>query len=232
MTLKKIKIYGKLRKFLGQASFVADVASPVEAIKFLLCNYPHLENHFYQHHYKIKMGDQDIPLDMLHLRGEDDIQIIPVVAGSGIIAAVFGAVSSGAAAVATAASAIPVVGGIVAGAAGVVGSVATGIATAATTVAALPVVGGVASAVATSVAIEGVTSLITPTPSIPDPPVSSAAEAFSQNDPQLQGSNYSFSGIQNVSRSGVCVPIIYGERFVGSVIVSNGVDTVQVDGTA
>jgi predicted phage tail protein len=86
--------------------------------------------------------------------------------------------------------------------------------------------------VATSVAIEGVTSLITPTPSIPDPPVSSAAEAFSQNDPQLQGSNYSFSGIQNVSRSGVCVPIIYGERFCGSIIVSNGVDTIQVDGTA
>ena len=61
MSLKKIKIYGKLRKFLGQASFMADVASPAEAIKFLLCNFPHLESHLYQHHYKIKMGEQDIP---------------------------------------------------------------------------------------------------------------------------------------------------------------------------
>ena len=107
MSLKKIKVYGKLRKFLGQASFVADVASPAEAIKFLLCNFPNLENHFYQHHYKIKMGQEDIPLELLHLRGEDDIQIIPVVAGSGFVAAIFGAISSGAAAVATVASAIP-----------------------------------------------------------------------------------------------------------------------------
>jgi predicted phage tail protein len=96
-------------------------------------------------------------------------------------------------------------------------------------VASLPVVGGIASAVATSVAIDGVASLLTPTQSVP---TSSAAEAFSQNDPMMQASNYAFSGIQNVSRSGVAVPIIYGERFVGSIIVSNGVDTIQVDGTA
>ena len=229
MSLKKIKIYGKLRKFLGQASFVADVASPAEAIKFLLCNFPNLENHFYQHHYKIKMGDQDIPLELIHLRGEDDIQIIPVVAGSGFIAAVFGAISSGAAAVATVASSIPVVGGIVSGAAGVVGSVATGIATVASTVAAIPVVGGIASAVAQSVVIDGVVGMLTPTPSVP---TFSAADSFSQNDPQMQASSFAFSGIQNVSRSGVPVPIIYGERFVGSIIVSNGVDTIQVDGTA
>ena len=101
--------------------------------------------------------------------------------------------------------------------------------TAATAISALPVVGGIASSIVTSVAIEGVTSLLTPTPSVP---TSSASDAFSQNDPQMQASNFAFSGIANVSRSGVAVPIIYGERFVGSVIVSNGVDTVQVDGTA
>ena len=198
MSLKKIKIYGKLRKFLGQASFMADVASPAEAIKFLLCNFPHLESHLYQHHYKIKMGEQDIPLDLLHLRGEEDIQIIPVVAGSGFIGAIFGAISAGAAAVAT-------------------------------TAASIPVVGGIASAVAQSVVIDGVVGMLTPTPSIP---TFSAADAFSQNDPQMQASSFAFSGIQNVSRSGVPVPIIYGERFVGSIIVSNGVDTIQVDGTA
>ncbi len=229
MTLKKIRIYGKLRKFLGQSYFDADVASPAEAIKFLLCNFPQVENHLSQHHYKIKMGDQDIPLDMIHLRGEEDIQIIPVAAGSGFIAAAFSVFSAGAATVASVASAIPVVGGLVGGAIGAVGTVAGAIGTAATAVAALPVVGGIASAVATSVAIDGVTSLLTPTPSVP---TSSASDAFSQNDPQMQASNFAFSGIANVSRSGVAVPIIFGERFVGSVIVSNGVDTVQVDGTA
>ena len=230
MSLKKIKVYGKLRKFLGESSFEADVDTPSQAIKFLLCNFPEVESHMAKQYYKIKMGEQDIPLDLLHLKGTDDIKIIPIASGSiPVVAAVTGAFSAGAAVVATAASAIPVVGGIASAAIGAVGTVVGAVGTAATAVAALPVVGGIASAVATSVAIDGVTSLLTPTPSVP---TSSAAEAFSQNHPQMQASNFAFSGIANVSRSGVAVPIIFGERFVGSVIVSNGVDTVQVDGTA
>ena len=226
MSLKKIKVYGKLRKFLGESSFEADVNTPSQAIKFLLCNFPEVESHMANQFYKIKMGKQDIPLDLLHLKGEEDIKIIPVASGSiPAVAAVFGGISAGAAAVATAVSAIPVVGSVV----GAVGTVAGAIGTGITAIGALPVVGGIASSIVTSVAIEGVTSLLTPTPSVP---TSSASDAFSQNDPQMQASNFAFSGIANVSRSGVAVPIIYGERFVGSVIVSNGVDTVQVDGTA
>tara|TARA_Y100000361_G_scaffold139206_1_gene142066 strand:+ start:1056 stop:1748 length:693 start_codon:yes stop_codon:yes gene_type:complete len=230
MTLKKIKVYGKLRKFLGESSFQADVDTPSQAIKFLLCNFPQVESHMANQYYKIKMGEQDIPLDLLHLKGEDDIKIIPVASGSvPVVAAVTGAISTGAAVVATAASAIPVVGGVASAAIGAVGTVVGAVGTAATAISSLPVVGGIASSIVTSVAIEGVTSLITPTQSVA---ASSTSDAFSQNDPQLQASNYAFSGIANVSRSGVAVPIIYGERFVGSVIVSNGVDTVQVDGTA
>jgi len=230
MTLKKIKVYGKLRKFLGESSFEADVNTPSQAIKFLLCNFPEVESHMANQHYKIKMGEQDIPLDLLHLKGEEDIKIIPVASGSlPAVGAVFGAISSGAAVVASAASAIPVVGGIASSVIGGVGAVAGAVGAASQAISALPVIGNIASAVATSVAIDGVTSLITPTPSVP---TSSAADSFSQNDPQMQASNFAFSGIQNVSRSGVALPIIYGERFVGSIIVSNGVDTVQVDGTA
>jgi len=230
MTLKKIKVYGKLRKFLGESSFEADVNTPSQAIKFLLCNFPEVESHMANQYYKIKMGEQDIPLDLLHLKGEEDIKIIPVASGSlPAVGAIFGGISAGAAVVASAASAIPVVGGIASAAIGAVGTVAGVVGTVATAIPSIPVIGGIASAVATSVAIDGVTSLITPTPSVP---TSSAAEAFSQNDPQMQASNFAFSGIQNVSRSGVALPIIYGERFVGSIVVSNGVDTVQVDGTA
>lgn len=230
MTLKKIKVYGKLRKFLGESSFEADVNTPSQAIKFLLCNFPEVESHMANQYYKIKMGEQDIPLDLLHLKGEEDIKIIPVASGSlPAVGAIFGGISAGAAVVASAASAIPVVGGIASAAIGAVGTVAGVVGTVATAIPSIPVIGGIASAVATSVAIDGVTSLITPTPSVP---TSSAAESFSQNDPQMQASNFAFSGIQNVSRSGVALPIIYGERFVGSIVVSNGVDTVQVDGTA
>ena len=37
--MKKIKVYGRLRKFVGQAEFEADVNSPLEAISFLDCNF-------------------------------------------------------------------------------------------------------------------------------------------------------------------------------------------------
>ena len=36
--MKKIRVYGRLRKYLGQAEFVADVSSPLEALSFLKCN--------------------------------------------------------------------------------------------------------------------------------------------------------------------------------------------------
>ena len=40
-------------------------------------------------------------------------------------------------------------------------------------------------------------------------------------DPQ---ESYSFSGIQNVSKQGVAVPVVYGETIVGSVVISAGID--------
>ena len=39
---------------------------------------------------------------------------------------------------------------------------------------------------------------------------------------------FSFSGIQNTSRAGVAVPVVYGEIITGSVTISAGVDTEQV----
>jgi predicted phage tail protein len=43
-------------------------------------------------------------------------------------------------------------------------------------------------------------------------------------------SNFSFNGVQNTSRAGVPVPIVYGEVITGSVVISAGLDTVQVKG--
>jgi predicted phage tail protein len=95
-------------------------------------------------------------------------------------------------------------------------------------VSAIPVVGNIATAVVTDLAISGVTSLLAPTPA-PFENSASASESDGSLDPQAANS-YSFSGIQNVSISGVCVPIIYGQVFTGSVVISSGIDTVQVEG--
>ena len=50
-------------------------------------------------------------------------------------------------------------------------------------------------------------------------------------DPAALSSNYSFTGLTNISQAGIPVNVAYGEILVGSIVVSNGIDTVQVEGT-
>ena len=105
MQLKTIKVYGRLRKFLGSSYFEAAVSSPAEAIRFLMCNFPEVEAHMSQQYYKVKMNNMDVSLDFLSMKGRGDIQIIPIATGSlPAVTAVFGGIASGAAVVATAAS--------------------------------------------------------------------------------------------------------------------------------
>jgi predicted phage tail protein len=66
-----------------------------------------------------------------------------------------------------------------------------------------------------SLVLGGVAQLLTPTPSI----------TTDEGDPRK---SFSFSGIQNTSRAGVPVPVVYGETLVGSVVISAGIDIVQV----
>ena len=70
-----------------------------------------------------------------------------------------------------------------------------------------------------SLVLGGVADLISPVPQIPQGP-------DTEQDPRK---TFSFSGIQQTSRQGVPVPIVYGETIVGSVVVSAKIDTVKVD---
>jgi predicted phage tail protein len=76
--------------------------------------------------------------------------------------------------------------------------------------------------------IDGVTSIIAPTPQVPN---FNASDSLSDNDPNVQA-NFGFNSIINTTRAGVPVPIIYGQVFTGSIVISSGIDTVQVEGTA
>ena len=69
--------------------------------------------------------------------------------------------------------------------------------------------------VGTSLILSGVAQLLTPTPKI----------SQDEGDPRK---SFSFSGIQNTNRAGVPVPVVYGETLVGSVVISAGIDIVQV----
>ena len=82
MHLKKIKVYGKLRQFLGQSYFEAAVKSPQQAFAFLKANFEGIEKHMNDQLYKIKMGGRVVTEEFLTMSGQGDIQIIPVATGA------------------------------------------------------------------------------------------------------------------------------------------------------
>lgn len=193
--LRKIKLYGPLAKFVGRRVFKADVANAAEAVRFLLVNFPKLEAHMAEQHYRVSVGDYDLTLDELHdPAGQQEIKIVPVLAGAGATGRIIAGVALIALAFASGA-----------GFFGAAFAKNLGLFAALKTVGAFLVLGGVAQ-------------LLTPTPRI-------NLGDDSQDDPRK---SYSFSGIQQTSRQGVPVPIVYGETIVGSVVISASIDTEQV----
>jgi predicted phage tail protein len=190
--LRKIKLYGPLAKFVGRRVFKADVANAAEAVRFLLANFPKLEAHMAEQHYRVSVGDYDLMLDELHdPAGQQEIKIVPVLTGAGAT----GRILAGIALIALSFAIIPL--GIAAAGSGIATAV------------------GLAGA---SLVLGGVSQLLTPTPKVPQ-------GLDSQDDPRK---SYSFSGIQQTSRQGVPVPIVYGETIGGSVVISASIDTEQV----
>tara|TARA_R100000322_G_scaffold170329_1_gene145216 strand:- start:590 stop:1192 length:603 start_codon:yes stop_codon:yes gene_type:complete len=196
MQLKKIKVYGKLRQFLGKSYFMAAVKSPQQAMSFLVANFEGVQKHMNDQIYKVKMGGRIITEEYLSMTGQGDIQIIPIATGA--VPVVVGALALGAGAAAAATTLTGVAGFLV-------GSVL------ATT---LTVIG-------TNMVIGGISNLMAPQQPVPN------SSDISEIDPNARGS-YSFTGIQNVSSSGVPIPIIYGRVFSGSIIISSGTDSTQI----
>jgi predicted phage tail protein len=189
--LRKIKLYGALAKFIGQRVLEADVATAAEAVRFLLANWPELEAHMSNQHYRVSVGKYDLDLEELHHpAGAAPISFVPVVSGAGAVGRIIAGVALLAAAI------------FIPGFAAWAGPTAYAL-----------IIG-----VGSSLVLGGVAQLLTPTPRV-------AQGADTQDDPRK---SYSFSGIQNTSRQGVPVPIVYGETVVGSVVISAGIDTVQV----
>jgi predicted phage tail protein len=99
--------------------------------------------------------------------------------------------------------------------------IGAGAAAAASSIAIVATIGTALVTYGVSLAVSGVTNMLFPQqqPQVGD------FTGLSETDARV---NYSFSGIQNVSRSGVCMPLIYGEVFCGSIVVSSGTDTAPV----
>ena len=204
--MKTIKVYGKLAKFLGRRVFKADVSSAAEAVRFLVANYPKLHSHMREQYYRVKVGTHSLTGEELHHpTGTQVIRIAPVLAGAGGNSGL-GQILIGAALIGLsfvpflgAGTAFAGMGAAFSGAAAGFGSTAL-------------------FSIGASLVLGGVAQLISPVPAIP-------TGKDSEQDPRK---TYSFSGIQQTSRQGVPVPVVYGETIVGSVVISAGIDTEKV----
>ena len=196
--LTEIKLYGHLKEATGSSSFKAKVSNTAEAVRFLVSNFPTLEQEMANQYYRVSVNNSDIDKTELYDPiGISEIKIIPVVAGSG---RGFGKILLGAALIGLAfllpAPAIPLkplqFGG------GALFSGGTAVAR------------GLAY-VGSALILYGVADLFTPQ-------VSPEAE-----DPL----SASFSNAVNTTLATVPLPIVYGEFLVGSVVISGAIETAD-----
>jgi predicted phage tail protein len=205
--MKIVKVYGALKKRLGQGRFELDVATPAEAIRALCANFPGLQKWIIDSEqdgigYKVKVGKESIEedtLENLHFpwSERDVFSITPVLTGAG---RGFGKILIGALLIGAAVLMGP--GGAWAGTKGIGLTIGSGAAK-------------VMTQVGISLTLYGVAEMLSPVP--PGPP----GEAE-----QLE--SFNFSGVVNTARIGTPVPIAYGRVFVGSSVISSGLDVDQL----
>ena len=210
--LRKLKLYGELATFVGHKEFEIQVHNLPQAISFLVNNFPQVEKYMNPNHYLVKVGNYEITENEIHDPiGQQDIHIIPVISGAG--GDTFNTILLGAALIG-ASFFFPGEG--LFGTVSTSGQIAAGTTltgfTAGGTVGTL--IGTGISAIGAGLVLQGVGNMLYPTQ---DP-------SFEDN-PQI---SFNFSGTQNTARAGTPVPIVYGEIFTGSVVISGDVDTEAV----
>ena len=200
--LRKIKLYGELADFVGHKEFEVKADTLASAVSFLINNFEGVEQFMSPKYYQVKVGNYAVDeSELSHPIGKEDIHFIPVITGAG---RGVGKILLGAALIGLAffvPQGLVLSEGIKTG---------VGFANAGFLAKSLVYVGA-------SLALSGVSDLLFPLPKF---------EGFeSEEDPRL---SFNFNGIQQTSRAGTPVPIVYGEIFTGSVVISASVDTEQV----
>lgn len=201
--LRKIKLYGELAKFVGHKEFQVKADTLSHAVSFLINNFAGVEEYMSPKYYQVKVGNYAIDENEIqHPIGQEDIHFVPVIQGAG---KGLGKILLGGALIALSFG----VGGIFTpslqfGAKGF-GFASAGLGAKA------------AFGIGAGLLLSGVSDMLFPVPEIKD---------FSnEQDPRI---SFNFSGTQQTSRAGTPVPVVYGEIFTGSVVISGAVDTEQV----
>ena len=221
--MKVVKVYGALRKRLGQCRFEFDVATPAQAIKALCVNFPGLEKWLIDSEkdgvgYRVavskeKATEENVAPLLMPFSDREVFSITPVVAGAGRGT---GAILAGVALIAVAIAAPGA--GLAAGgftttgvaASGAVGVVAPGFALSSALAAA-------AGNLGIALVLGGIAQALSPQP---DTGLERGREAA-----KLE--SFVFNNVVNTAKQGLPVPIAYGRVFVGSAVLSSGLDVDQ-----
>ena len=203
--LRKIKLYGELAKFVGHKEFEVKADTLAHAVSFLINNFEGIEKYMSPKHYQVKIGNYAVDeSELCHPIGQEDIHFIPVITGAG---RGFGKILLGAALIGLSFISFGGSGGL-------------GMAFGKGPVLGLHKVGAISKALAGiggALVLSGVSDMLFPLPEVPD--------FENAEDPRL---SFSFGGTQQTGRAGTPVPLVYGEIFTGSVVISGGIDTEQV----
>jgi predicted phage tail protein len=222
--MKVVKVYGALRKYLGgQCRFEFDgCSSPAQAIKALCVNFPGLEKWFLESEsngmaFRVTRSFEKITNEsqeglLLPWSDREVFSIAPVIVGAKKFFKKALKIIAGVALIAAAIIFAPA-GAAILGFAGAGGGL---------TIAGIGFSAAVAGAVASigvALVISGVADLIAPMPKMGN---------FTSGPEATRLESFTFSGIVNTSKQGMAVPICYGRAFVGSAVISSGLDVDQV----
>jgi len=199
---RKIKLYGDLAEFVGVKEIETEVHTVADAVKCLIGNYPQAENYMMDKSYKVLVNEKPKALEELHFpTGQSDIKIVPVISGQGrgLGQILLGSILIGAAILSPGAGFVLGKGGV--GFVGITSSAA----------AASPFMAAVGN-IGIALVLGGVAQMLAPVPPTPT------------EDPD---NSFQFNSPVNTSMAGLPVPILYGERMVGSVVISAGINVVD-----
>jgi predicted phage tail protein len=207
--MKVVKVYGALRKYLGQCRFQFEADTPAQAIKALCVNFPGLDKWLLDSEqdgvaYRVtigkeKIGEDDLSPLVMPWSEREVFSITPVIAGAGGVGRVLAGIGLIALAVL-----VPGIGGGVA--ATVFGTAFSSVSLA-------------IGSVGFSLVLGGVAQLISPQQTYSSTERGKDAARFE---------SFTFSGITNTAQQGLPVPICYGRAYIGSAVISSGLDVDQL----
>ena len=213
--MKVVKVYGALRKRLGQCRFEFDVATPAQAIKALCVNFPGLDKWLIDSEqdgvgYRVavskeKITEQDMTPLVMPFSEREVFSITPVVAGAGRGA---GQILAGVALIAL--SAVTFGGSTAFAGAFSATGIGAGAGATATGSIALFQVGAYLT-------LSGIAQAISPQPDM----------GLERGREAAKLESFVFNNVVNTSKQGLPVPIAYGRVFVGSAVLSSGLDVDQ-----